>query len=415
MPTLRPTLEPSLICLGDEPPTINIDFTYATVVYSNLGGNYDDVDPEETYYREVATLNGNRVNLRITTEDDTYNCVGEACSWVKNGMLGQVAMRGTSTLTIKLDFVYDDDTPVALEVLYLTFLDLDGENPGLEIVKLHGIESYITHPNTFLTLTSGVDNGVDWVQASNYVEPNVDNPTDINSLSEDQQKVAIVGKWLNVNSVQITLSVTTWPNTNRFVLFGGTSDSLLNLCKVCASSEQCSEYEKPGLMCYYGETDNCDSDICTCTVNLATDLTCEAEVVYTPSRCAGPITSVGRLSLEDCMEAAREAGTQYFMYRSDNQKCQIPEDAANAFTQCVTNRINIKNAAWGVYRISCECPSSCLESMDCSSEECSFCSMCAPTQDPTISCPSWCANDSQQFPDVCNREKCASCDMCADI
>eukprot|EP00493_Phyllostaurus_siculus_P026978 UN27324 len=97
IPTLRPTLEPNWICLGDEKSTIDLDFTDATIVYSNLGGNYNGVDPEETYYRGVATLHGNRVNLRITTDDDTYNCRGNPCSWVRNGMLGQVPMRGTST------------------------------------------------------------------------------------------------------------------------------------------------------------------------------------------------------------------------------------------------------------------------------------------------------------------------------
>ena len=49
------------------------------------------------------------------------------------------------------------------------------------------------------------------------------NPTDIDNLTTEQQRVTIVGKWTNVNSVQVTVTVITGDGINRFVLFGGLS------------------------------------------------------------------------------------------------------------------------------------------------------------------------------------------------
>ena len=54
------------------------------------------------------------------------------------------------------------------------------------------------------------------------------------------------------------------------------------------------------------------------------------------------------------MEAAREAGAQYFTHRSDNLKCQIPEESANDFTQCITNRLTDTNSNWNIYTIECD-------------------------------------------------------------
>ena len=51
--------------------------------------------------------------------------------------------------------MYDDDTPVDIGVLYMTFLDIDGRNEGSEVVRLHGADSYVVDSNTDLTITTG--------------------------------------------------------------------------------------------------------------------------------------------------------------------------------------------------------------------------------------------------------------------
>ena len=53
--------------------------------------------PEEIYYANVATVDGQTVNLRVTT-DDAYSCIG--CGNVRDGMLGQVNMKGSSNRQI---------------------------------------------------------------------------------------------------------------------------------------------------------------------------------------------------------------------------------------------------------------------------------------------------------------------------
>ena len=177
---------------------------------------HNNDDPEEIYYQGIGTLGGQRVNLRITS-DDYASCEGESCSWVKSGQLGQIPMKGTSTVTLDYDFVYDDDTPVDMDVLYLSFLDLDGPHAGTEVVRLHDAESYIVPDDTNLDITTGTN----YIQASNYIFPDVPNPTDVNALTEEERRVTMVGKWSNVNSVRITITVTAGDAFTRFIDFGG--------------------------------------------------------------------------------------------------------------------------------------------------------------------------------------------------
>ena len=49
----------------------------------------------------------------------------------------------------------------------------------------------------------------------------VPNPDDIFALTEDQLEVTIAGKWKNVNSVRVRVTVDTATNFARFVQFGG--------------------------------------------------------------------------------------------------------------------------------------------------------------------------------------------------
>ena len=75
---------------------MDIDFAAATVVYNNLGGsntNADPSDPDEIYYQGIAALNGQRVNLRITTSSSTYFC-DPVCGNVIDGDLGQIPLGG---------------------------------------------------------------------------------------------------------------------------------------------------------------------------------------------------------------------------------------------------------------------------------------------------------------------------------
>ena len=52
------------------------------------------------------------------------------------------------------EFIYDDDSPVVIDVLYMSFFDIDGERNGVETVRLEGIHSYYTL-NAAMDITSG--------------------------------------------------------------------------------------------------------------------------------------------------------------------------------------------------------------------------------------------------------------------
>ena len=60
------------------------------------------------------------------------------------------------TIDLKFDFVFDDDTPVDMDVLYLSFLDLDGPSEGHEIIRLNGVSQVYAHDDTGLTITEGI-------------------------------------------------------------------------------------------------------------------------------------------------------------------------------------------------------------------------------------------------------------------
>ena len=54
------------------------------------------------------------------------------------------------------EFVYDDDSSVNLEVLYLSFLDLDGPTAGHEVIRLYGVDDFYSHESTGLTISEGI-------------------------------------------------------------------------------------------------------------------------------------------------------------------------------------------------------------------------------------------------------------------
>eukprot|EP00493_Phyllostaurus_siculus_P006765 UN06836 len=61
------------------------------------------------------------------------------------------------------------------------------------------------------------------------------------------------------------LTVRTFPNSHRFMMFAGAT-SLLNLCSTCESSGVCDVIsEKPSTLCYDGVTNNCNAEVCSCT------------------------------------------------------------------------------------------------------------------------------------------------------
>ena len=123
------------------------------------------------------------------------------------------------SIDVTFAFVYDDDTPVNIEYLYMTFLDIDGSQDGMETIRLHGINLYKTvDPDTTIT------DGADWVQVENHFSSagsNVDNPTDIDNLTAEQISVAIMAQWTNVDSFQATLTMDNSFDTNRFMMFSG--------------------------------------------------------------------------------------------------------------------------------------------------------------------------------------------------
>ena len=62
------------------------------------------------------------------------------------------------------------------------------------------------------------------MQVSNNVikaAKNVANPIDMDTFTAEQMTVAIIAKWINVNSFRATLTLDTWPEVSRYMMFAG--------------------------------------------------------------------------------------------------------------------------------------------------------------------------------------------------
>lgn len=115
----------------------------------------------------------------------------------------------------------DNDNPINMEMLYMTFYDLDGERDGVETVRLEDIDEFVLPE----TVNADVTSGEGWVQMSNNIEKSgVENVQNANTivLNDEQLSVSISARWRNVNSFRATLSMNTWPAVGRFIQFSGT-------------------------------------------------------------------------------------------------------------------------------------------------------------------------------------------------
>jgi len=258
-------------CKGEDAPTVYLDFEHATMVSENLGGMGISGQPEEIYYAGVANLDGTNVNLRITTEDE-YVCQSTAaCRRYRSGALGTINMKGTSSMRLLFEFIDDNGAPIQIETLYMVWMDIDGPKEGTEEVYVENISSYIVHDETDLIVEEGTNPTS--VRVRNSAIGGAANPSNLDQITDEQAKVMIIVQWKNVNSFETEFSISTWPNSGRYVLFTGATTSMSNLCRSCRQSGFCAdgEYQNPDRICYDGDFssgnpfDNCNAEYCLCT------------------------------------------------------------------------------------------------------------------------------------------------------
>jgi len=180
----------------------------------------------------------------------------------------RINIKGTSTVNILLEFLYNDSGDKAsIEKIYWAFYDIDGGRENQEVIRLENFYRFLTpaNPNYDIDYTEGND----WVEVRNRIVGNVPNPTDYMSLSEEQENVSMAVEYRNVDSISMRLTATQVETTSRNINFASVQIPIgTDFCKLCSESGLCSTgYLDPDLLCHNGITNNCNAETCECISN----------------------------------------------------------------------------------------------------------------------------------------------------
>jgi hypothetical protein len=211
----------SLYYCNKEP--VSLTFDQSTVEYSNLGGVGPDYNsPEGVKYSGVASYNGRPIDLTINAVGDYH--AFKATQNGKNGKYALINMMRNTEATF--DFSLTDQasgTPVAIDALYFSVLDLDeGKRMKLrEGVSVEGFaSSYLTEDTEIKMTTQG--NGVVRYESS-MPGTGKDNPKDPEALTERQKNRAATFLFDRADNWRVHLYVGAGPPSGRNFMFAGKS------------------------------------------------------------------------------------------------------------------------------------------------------------------------------------------------
>jgi len=318
-------------------PDIDIDIGSGQMTANNLGGKGPKKnDPHMIRYENVGFKDGQAVHLEVTIRagmEDKYNTNGENG---RNGDFGKVQLNGgeNKMAHLRYTFKYSDGTPVAFDILYMTYFDIDGDKNNLERLTFE-TEGFSYKTVTGTKLKRDTVGGK--VRFSN-TKGRVDNPNKIHKLSNAQKKVSVLVEYKNVHNGYIDVDYC----CSRTMMFAGVSASMLeNACPLpptCETYKTCSDpsdVKRPFAKQIYCASDPCTDAEC-----------CESD--QGPAECSSLVCPVGRANKpnEFCASSACTA--------SDTETCC----AADTRPSCST------------YSPSCPAGSLLDSSVSCAADPC---------------------------------------------
>lgn len=184
------------------------DLIFATVVNNNLGGMGPDGGPEGIRYGNVATVDGESVDVLLTGEGYSTTQTG------RNGLTGTIGivnMVNNNAAQFKFKFLKaGTDTPARMGQFILSFLDLDkGMKGGIEKLTISGYKSFSTLSNSEVV----ADGGAGTFTASMH-GTKADNPDDPKMLTDEAARRAVNFEFLGgLSEVAFTYEVS--QNNNK--------------------------------------------------------------------------------------------------------------------------------------------------------------------------------------------------------
>jgi len=213
---------------GAEQAVRLLDFTSATLVYNNLGGQGPITTlstgpaPQEIRYRNL--VQGSAVDL-VVTADSGYTAHNPS----RNGILvgnGQINAKSGTEAHLTFKFVEEGtNTPYTMSLFYITFSDLDERHGGAEAerIKVSGYDTYYTNDDLAISEGSKTSGTVTFESADygNYT----DNFFHPDSPSPTQLSHAVTFKFTNKANFSAKFSIEEHRDfhAGRNILFSGIS------------------------------------------------------------------------------------------------------------------------------------------------------------------------------------------------
>lgn len=172
-------------------------------------------------YSDVATLDGNSVNLVIQAMGQYTGVGGRSNGFASGDQIMKVVQAPSTEMTLEFKFVDGlSGAPVTLEDRAFTFFDIDGNQYRdlKETVTVCGMELFFVSADTNLDANNDAD-GCRTYQPVN--DDGYSNPTDTNSLTDVQLAHSFTAVFRRVSSFKVTAGFIGSGKNPRPLLFAG--------------------------------------------------------------------------------------------------------------------------------------------------------------------------------------------------
>jgi len=213
-------------CSCSRSKAAHLDVFASNLTHSNLGGVGPDTGVEELRYSNAGTSSGGVPFDMVVTVSGPYK--GGAANG-KNGKFGQITIKCNDPPSIFAgpgDFTFSfvkpgTNTPVVLEEVHFAIFDLDGvSTSGWEFASSTGYKGYVTDVTPSVVASRLPGGGTQFTSAKE--RRNIPNPSDPNTLNQEQRRNSVMYFYTDVSSFGINFGIEGC-KTGRNLFFSGTS------------------------------------------------------------------------------------------------------------------------------------------------------------------------------------------------
>ena len=197
-----------------------LDFSQATVAYSNIGGLGPDTSAARALRLDnVGTnLDGSRLDLLVTNRS-RYRVNNAPLNGIE-GAFGRINVYIGTSVDLTMTFVAGGtDEPVTLSDIVMSFYDFDNGGTNREVLTMSAFDSYNVMSNTEILVGPGSTFGRIFTATARG--DGDDNPSDPMQLSELQRRRSVAFTYRQTSSINMTFDSQGTGNGGRNFLFAG--------------------------------------------------------------------------------------------------------------------------------------------------------------------------------------------------